>query len=54
MSRIGKNPIAIPAGVTVEVKDAVVTVKGKLGELTQEYSDVTIKIEDNNVGYRMI
>ena len=49
MSRIGKNPIAIPAGVTVEVKDAVVTVKGKLGELTQEYSDVTIKIEDNNV-----
>mgnify|MGYP003423927924 FL=1 len=49
MSRIGKNPIAIPAGVTVEVKEAVVTVKGKLGELTQEYSDVTIKIEDNNV-----
>ena len=49
MSRIGKNPIAIPAGVTVEVKDAVVTVKGKLGELTQEYSDVSIKIEDNNV-----
>ena len=31
------------------MKDAVVTVKGKLGELTQEYSDVTIKIEDNNV-----
>ena len=49
MSRIGKNPIAIPAGVTVEVKDAVVTVKGKSGDLTQEYSDVTIKIEDNNV-----
>jgi len=49
MSRIGKNPIVIPAGVTVEVKDAVVTVKGKLGELTQDYSDVTIKIEDNNV-----
>jgi large subunit ribosomal protein L6 len=49
MSRIGKNPIAIPAGVTVEVKDAVVTVKGKLGELFQEFSDVTIKIEDNQV-----
>ena len=49
MSRIGKNPIAIPAGVTVEVKDAVITVKGKLGELSQDYSDVTIKIEDNNV-----
>lgn len=49
MSRIGKNPIAIPAGVTVEVKDAVVTVKGKLGELSQEFSDVTIKVEDNQV-----
>ena len=49
MSRIGKNPIAIPAGVTVEVKEAVVSVKGKLGELTQEFSDVTVKIEDNQV-----
>ncbi len=33
MSRIGKNQLAIPAGVTVEVKDNVVTVKGKKGEL---------------------
>ena len=49
MSRIGKNPIVIPAGVTVEVKEGVVTVKGKLGELTQEFSDVTVKIEDNHV-----
>ena len=49
MSRIGKNPVEIPAEVTVEIKDNVVTVKGKLGELTQEYSDVTIKVEDNNV-----
>jgi large subunit ribosomal protein L6 len=49
MSRIGKNPIVIPAGVTVEVKEAVVIVKGKLGELTQEFSDVTVKIEDNQV-----
>ncbi|PHS08421.1 MAG: 50S ribosomal protein L6 [Kordia sp.] len=46
MSRIGKSPIAIPAGVTVEVKDGVVTVKGKLGELTQEVLDVTVKIEE--------
>jgi large subunit ribosomal protein L6 len=38
MSRIGKNPIVIPAGVTVEVKEGVVTVKGKLGELSQEFS----------------
>jgi large subunit ribosomal protein L6 len=49
MSRIGKNPIAIPAGVTVEVKDAVITVKGKLGQLTQEYTDVTVKVEGDQV-----
>jgi len=34
MSRIGKNPIVIPAGVTVEVKDGIITVKGKNGQLT--------------------
>ena len=49
MSRIGKNPVLIPAGVTVEVADAVITVKGKLGQLTQEYSDVTVKVEDGQV-----
>lgn len=46
MSRIGNSPITIPAGATVTVKDNVVTVKGKLGELTQEIKDVTISIED--------
>ncbi len=46
MSRIGKNPITVPEGVTVNVADGVVTVKGKLGELTQEYSGIDIKIED--------
>ena len=49
MSRIGKNPVTIPSGVTVDVKDGVITVKGKLGELKQEYSDVTVKIEDGQV-----
>jgi len=49
MSRIGKNPVVIPAGVTVDVKDGVITVKGKKGQLTQEYSDVTITIEDGQV-----
>ena len=49
MSRIGKNPVAIPAGVTVEVANNVVTVKGKLGQLTQEYSDVVVKVEDGQV-----
>lgn len=49
MSRIGNNPIAIPEGVTVEVKDNVLTVKGKLGELTQEFSGVSITVEEGNV-----
>ena len=49
MSRIGKNPVVVPAGVTLTVADNVITVKGKLGELTQEYSDVTVKVEDGTV-----
>src|SRR3954467_8971477 len=49
MSRIGKNPVSIPSGVTVDVANNVVTVKGKNGQLTQEYSDVTIKIEEGQV-----
>ncbi len=36
MSRIGKMPIALPAGVTVDFKDSVVTVKGPKGVLTRE------------------
>jgi len=46
MSRIGKSPIEIPAGVTVDVKEGVVVVKGKMGELTQEVLDITVKIEE--------
>jgi len=49
MSRIGKNPVAIPAGVTVDVNENIVTVKGKLGELSQEYSDVTINVDGEQV-----
>ena len=50
MSRIGKNPVSIPQGVTVDVKDNVITVKGKLGELSQEFdSDITVKVEDGHV-----
>ncbi|MEY2647233.1 MAG: hypothetical protein RL158_1209 [Bacteroidota bacterium] len=46
MSRIGKKPIAIPAGVTVTVKDSVVTVKGPKGELSQEVDrDIEVKVE---------
>ena len=49
MSRIGNNPVAIPEGVTVDVKDSVVTVKGKLGTLTQNYDSIEIKVEDGSV-----
>ena len=49
MSRIGNNPVAIPEGVTVDIKDNTVTVKGKLGELKQDFSNVSIKVEDGNI-----
>ena len=49
MSRIGKNPVVIPADVTVVVTEGLVTVKGKLGQLTQEFSDVTVKVEEGQV-----
>ncbi len=49
MSRIGNNPIAIPEGVTVDVKDNEITVKGKLGELKQKFDLVKIKVEDGNL-----
>jgi len=50
MSRIGNSPIAIPSGVSVEIKDNVVTVKGKLGELTQTIEDgVSVKVEEGEV-----
>ncbi|MGY8933228.1 MAG: 50S ribosomal protein L6 [Flavobacteriales bacterium] len=49
MSRIGKSPVAIPDGITVDISDNVVTVKGKLGELTQEFSGVTVKVDEGNV-----
>lgn len=46
MSRIGKSPITIPEGTTVDIKNNIITVKGKLGELSQEYSEIAIKIEE--------
>ncbi|MDD6209650.1 MAG: 50S ribosomal protein L6 [Bacteroidales bacterium] len=50
MSRIGKLPIHIPSGVTVNIKDSVVTVKGPKGELSQTVNpDITVTIENNNI-----
>ena len=50
MSRIGKLPIAIPAGVTVEVNGNVVTVKGAKATLSQEISNnVSVEIQENTL-----
>ena len=49
MSRIGNNPIAIPSGVEVKVENNVVIVKGPKGELSQDYTHVQIKVEENQV-----
>lgn len=50
MSRIGKQPITIPQGVTVTVNKSTVTVKGKIGELTQAVDpDIIVKVKDNTV-----
>ena len=47
MSRIGKAPISIPEGVTVTIDGNMVSVKGKLGELSQEINpDITVKQEE--------
>lgn len=50
MSRLGKLPVAIPAGVKVSVDSNVITVEGPKGKLTQDYNDsVTIKVDGAEV-----
>ncbi len=47
MSRIGKLPVHLPKGVTISVKDNVVTVKGPKGELTQNVNpNISVTVED--------
>ena len=54
MSRIGKLPITIPAGVTVTYSDNKVTVKGKKGELTQAIDpSIQVKISDNEIVFEI-
>ena len=50
MSRIGRKPIAIPAGVTVKVEGGEVTAKGPKGELHNTFSDeLSIAVEGSEV-----
>ena len=51
MSRIGKLPITVPAGVQITISDKnLVTVKGKLGELNQQVDpDITVKVENGHM-----
>ncbi len=50
MSRIGKKPIEIPDGVSVDYKDGVVTVKGQRGTLSfKHHPDIIVKIEDKRI-----
>jgi large subunit ribosomal protein L6 len=48
MSRVGKKPIEIPAGVTVTVDKGFVTVTGPKGELTRQFNpEIEVKVEEN-------
>ena len=49
MSRVGNNPIKIPEGVSVDIQEESVTVKGKLGELIQPYDQVSIVVKDDMI-----
>ena len=49
MSRVGNNPIKIPEGVSVDIQEESVTVKGKLGELTQTYDLVSFVVKGDMI-----
>ena len=50
MSRIGRKPITVPAGVDVKIEDGVVTVKGAKGTLTQKiHPNMTVTVEDGAI-----
>ena len=50
MSRIGKMPVALPQGVTVEFKNGVVTAKGAKGALSREITgNIDVCVENGNV-----
>ncbi|MDR1026258.1 MAG: 50S ribosomal protein L6 [Lactobacillus sp.] len=51
MSRVGKYPVKVPAGVTINVAENVITAKGKLGELSYAFDEnqVELKVEEGSV-----
>lgn len=52
MSRIGKLPITVPAGVDVTIANNQIVVKGKLGTLVQDYNpEINIKLEDGQITF---
>jgi large subunit ribosomal protein L6 len=54
MSRVGKYPVALPQGVTAEVKDHTIAVKGKMGNLTLVVpTEVEVKVADGKVAVSM-
>lgn len=54
MSRIGNSPITIPEGVSVEIQPNLLTVKGKLGELSQSYDLVSIEQSENTLSVKRV
>ena len=54
MSRIGREPVTLPAGVTLTADNGLLTVKGPLGTLTQDYDAANISFKvDGNVAHVM-
>ena len=51
MSRIGKAPVKVPAGVEITIKDSIIVVKGPKGQLSQDYDakNIGIKVENNEI-----
>lgn len=49
MSRIGLSPVKIPESVDVSIDDNIVTVKGKLGELSQKVLGISLEHEDDTI-----
>ena len=49
MSRLGKLPVSIPAGVKISVNDNVVTVEGPKGKLSQKFDHVEIKVNGSDI-----